>query len=115
MSTADEINARMAEAAPSMQMLQKNLADAHRLMLTDLQFRMLGRRVHARRAARLRRRGESVRFCGYTVTGKTIYLWVPRRQIGGKGWKLRPTSLYCGATTTGAKFSRPFQPGVWPC
>jgi hypothetical protein len=33
--------------------------------------------VCARRARKLRRRGEHVRYCGRTSTGKALYRWLP--------------------------------------
>jgi len=36
-----------------------------------------GRLVHAARARKLRRRGEAVKFVGYTVNGKAAYEWTP--------------------------------------
>lgn len=36
------------------------------------------RKVHAQRARKLRRRGEDVRPFGLTVTGRAIYVWMPR-------------------------------------
>lgn len=35
-----------------------------------------GRPVHAKRARKLRRRGETVRHAGFTNTGKAIYRWL---------------------------------------
>jgi len=35
------------------------------------------RLVHAARARKLRRRGEAVKFVGYTVNGKAAYEWTP--------------------------------------
>lgn len=38
----------------------------------------VGRNVCARRARKLRRRGEDVRRSGFTTTGKTRYTWMKR-------------------------------------
>lgn len=40
-----------------------------------------GRLVHAQRARKLRRRGELVRFAGYTSTGQIKYRWMKQPHI----------------------------------
>ena len=41
-----------------------------------------GREVCARRARKLRKRGESLRFCGLTVNGKSRYVWISAKEAG---------------------------------
>lgn len=41
-----------------------------------------GRLVHAARARKLRRRGEIVRFAGYTSTGQIKYRWIKVPRLG---------------------------------
>lgn len=41
-----------------------------------------GRLVHAKRARKLRRRGEAVRFAGYTSTGLAMYRWMKEPRLG---------------------------------
>jgi hypothetical protein len=73
MSTAAEIQLRMAEAdrrlAPIRAALQQNV---NRMFVV-----MQGRRVCARRARKLRKRGCCVEFFASTARGKRRYSWLP--------------------------------------
>jgi hypothetical protein len=85
MSTATEIIMLMNESARSVDLLA---SDAGK-MLHDLGTfgTSFGRRreVCAKRARKLRRRGENVRYCGLSKTGKPRFYWTQR---------VDPTTIY---------------------
>ena len=48
------------------------------LFLEPLHFAAFGRKVCARRARKLRKRGDQVRFSHYTENNKVRYMWLPQ-------------------------------------
>jgi hypothetical protein len=59
--------------------LQAPMKSITGMMLMDYEWATFGREVCARRARKLRRRGEKVRFARFTSTGKARYRWLKRR------------------------------------
>jgi hypothetical protein len=78
MNTATEIQARIAEREPSFANLQatveREIVDP---LVGKLSLVAYGREVCARRARKLRKRGDMIRFHRWTATGKCRYIWVP--------------------------------------
>jgi hypothetical protein len=78
MSTAIEILARMAEAQPRVEALSRSLDIKMRDLMVFGTFIAIGRDVCAKRARKLRRRGEDVRYVGQSKSGKPRYRWMRR-------------------------------------
>lgn len=78
MSTAAEIQAMMAEVAPTFKAIQRALESRMSDLLNYGASIALGREVSAKRARKLRRRGEDVRYLGTTKTGRFRYCWMRR-------------------------------------
>ena len=78
MTTAQEIELKAAELKPQIEALTRSVET----MLSDVSTYgthvAIGREVCARRARKLRRRGEIVRYVGRTTTGKARYSWMRR-------------------------------------
>ena len=78
MTTAQEIELKAAEARLKIEALAKGVET----MLADLvaygTHVAIGREVCARRARKLRKRKEDVRYIGRTKTGKARYSWMRR-------------------------------------
>lgn len=77
MSTAAEIQLRMAQAERHMRPLFGLLEKAQQNMSICL----LGRWVCARRARKLRKRGHQVVPCAMSKRGKQRYAWVPGTSV----------------------------------
>lgn len=78
MSTAQEIELKAAEVAPRLAALtHRIIAMAHDLAIYGMHV-AIGREVCARRARKLWKRGEDVRYSGRTKNGKTRYTWTKR-------------------------------------
>jgi hypothetical protein len=77
MSTADEMRLRMVDAERRLAPVRAALQES----VNDLGIKMMGRRVCARRARKLRKRGDHVRFFGWTIGGKCRYSWLPNFHI----------------------------------
>lgn len=77
MSTADEILTLMADAEARMAPARAALGEAFRMMSDKLIVMTFGREVCARRARKLRRRGEQVHFTHRTGPGKKRFRWMP--------------------------------------
>lgn len=75
MTTAQEIKAMMDEAMPLLNARQKVLAET---LVEGAILRLGGREVCARRARKLRKRNEVVRWVGSTENGKSRFLWMKR-------------------------------------
>lgn len=84
MSTATEIMAMMEAAAPHMDKLRAVLQERFGDMTTTAMVGAFGREVGARRMRKLRRRGEAVRFHGWTSNGKARYRWLPKTAVEWK-------------------------------
>lgn len=78
MSTAKEVLMKIEEARPVMNAMQEVIADS---LIEELLMRVVGKPVCARRARKLRKKGNHVRWAGRTKTGKSIYLWAPLLRI----------------------------------
>lgn len=78
MSTALEILARMAEARPMVEALSRSFENKVRDLMVYGTFVAIGREVCAKRARKLRRRGEEVRYVGPSKAGKPRYRWMRR-------------------------------------
>ena len=78
MNAAQELLMKAAAARPLMDARSRQM----RAMLDDLAiygtYVAIGHEVCARRARKLKRRGDNVRFCGRTKTGKSRYRWMKR-------------------------------------
>lgn len=64
------------------------------------------RKVHAKRARKLRRMGRSVRWTGWTETGKAIYAWEPEQLMRSKPVVAREGSLLQQLADLEAAWSR---------
>ena len=78
MTTAQEIELKAAEVRPKIEALAKGVETMLRDLVTYGTHVAIGRKVCARRARKLRKRGESVRYVGRTKTGKARYSWMRR-------------------------------------
>lgn len=85
MTTAKEIELKMAEAMPRIAALSKGLEATFRDLAIYGMHVAIARDVCARRARKLRKRGEDVRYFGKTTTGKARYRWIRR---------IEPLSIY---------------------
>lgn len=81
MSTAREIQIRQAESVITLGTVVKVINSCLDTMANDIVMKMYGREVCARRAAKIRRRGDNVGFVGRTKTGKARYGWMPALKI----------------------------------
>ena len=78
MATVQEIEMRMAEALPKLKSIARYVEGMTNDLLNYGTHFAIGREVCARRARKLRKRGESVRYVGRTSTGKARYIWMRR-------------------------------------
>ena len=76
MTTALEIELKALMSQPRMVAITRHVEAMARDLVTYGTHVALGREVCARRARKLRKRGESVRYVGRTTTGKTRYSWL---------------------------------------
>ena len=83
MSTAAEMQLRMVEANRRIAPLMLEISEAFAGVVNDRIVRAAGRPVCARRARKLRRRGELVVFSHKTPTGKATYRWIKKLNIVG--------------------------------
>lgn len=77
MSTAREIEAKLKATAPVIGAFASAVNVSIERVVHDLEYLSNGREVCAKRARKLRRRGDQVRFVGSTTTGKARYRWLP--------------------------------------
>ena len=78
MTTAQEIELKAAEVRPKIEALAKGVETMLRDLATYGTHIAIGREVCARRARKLRRRGDEVFYVGRTKTGKARYSWMRR-------------------------------------
>ena len=78
MTTAQEIELKALMAMPRIAALTRHVEAVARDLVTYGTHVAIGREVCARRARKLRKRGESVRYAGKTTTGKARYSWMRR-------------------------------------
>jgi hypothetical protein len=78
MTTAQEIEIKAAEAAMMIHGFVGRLDTMRKDLTTYGMHVAIGRHVCARRARKLRKRGEEVRYLGRTTTGKARYTWMKR-------------------------------------
>jgi len=76
MTTAQEIELKALMTMPRIAALTRHVEAMARDLVTYGTHVAIGREVCARRARKLRKRGESVRYIGRTTTGKTRYSWL---------------------------------------
>jgi len=76
MTTAQEIELKALMALPRLAAITRHVEAMTRDLVTYGAHVAIGREVCARRARKLRKRGESVRYIGRTTTGKTRYSWL---------------------------------------
>ena len=94
MTTAQEIRLKAAEVIPKIEALTRGVETMLRDLATYGTYFAIGREVCARRARKLRKRGDSVRYVGRTSTGKARYSWMRR---------IAPWAIYMpNASLTGA-------------
>lgn len=88
MSAATEILARMEEMTPKVEALHRHFENRTRDLMVYGTSVAIGRGVCAKRARKLRRRGEDVRYVGRSKTGKPRYCWMRRidPRIMYRGW-----------------------------
>ena len=78
MSTAQEVSVKAAEVDKKYKALRDHMAlNLSETMLLHLH----GREVGAKRARKLRKRGDIVRFADRTRTGKSRYRWIRRLNV----------------------------------
>lgn len=77
MATAHEVQARIDEAQPKLEELHNCVAEA----IENAIFLIKGREVCAKRARKIRKRGDHIRYIGRTSTGKARYRWLPAIQV----------------------------------
>lgn len=78
MGTAQEIEMKIAAAMPRLEAITRHVETMVRDLATYGTHVAIGREVCARRARKLRKRGEDVRYVGRTTTGKARYSWMRR-------------------------------------
>lgn len=78
MATGQEIEVKAAEAMAKIEALAKDVETMLADLVTYGSHVAIGREVCARRARKLRKRGDSVRYVGRTTTGKARYSWMRR-------------------------------------
>ena len=78
MTTAQEIELKAEEIRPKIEALANGVETMLRDLVTYGSHIAIGHEVCARRARKLRRRGEDVRYVGRTKTGKARYSWARR-------------------------------------
>ena len=76
MTTAQEIELKMLMTMPRIAALTRHVEAMTRDLVTYGTHVAIGREVCARRARKLRKRGENVRYIGRTTTGKARYSWL---------------------------------------
>lgn len=84
MSTAHEIQAKISQAKPRWESAAKAMMQS---CVVDTIMQMHGREVCVRRARKLRKRGELVRWSHNTSKGKGRFLWAKRIK-----WTEAPTN-----------------------
>ncbi len=89
MSTALEIEAKVRESAPELMAFADSMNVSLARIVDDVVYLASGREVCARRARKLRKRGDQVRFIGNTTTGKARYRWLP-----GPVWHISNCSAF---------------------
>lgn len=78
MTTAQEIELKAAELKPQIEALTRSVETMLRDVATYGTHVAIWREVCARRARKLRKRSEDVRYVGRTKTGKARYSWMRR-------------------------------------
>jgi len=78
MTTAQEIELKAAEVRMKIEALARGVETMARDIVTYGTRVAIGREVCARRARKLRKRGDDVRYVGRTKTGKARYSWIRR-------------------------------------
>ncbi len=78
MTTAKEIELKSAAVMQKIEAIHTGVETMLRDLVTYGTHVAIGREVCARRARKLRKRGESVRYVGCTKTGKSRYSWMRR-------------------------------------
>ena len=78
MTTAQEIELKAAEMLPRIDAMALSVETMLADLVTYGSHFAIGREVCARRARKLRKRGDSVRYTGRTTTGKARYSWMRR-------------------------------------
>lgn len=78
MTTAQEIELKAAEVRPRIEALARGAETMLRDLVTHAAHVAIGREVCARRARKLRKRGDDVRYVGRTKNGKARYSWMRR-------------------------------------
>ncbi len=76
MSTAKEIELTMQQAQPKIEAIAQAFEALMPGMMSDCLHIAIGRKVSAKRARKLRKRGDDVRYAGRTETGKARYRWI---------------------------------------
>lgn len=76
MTTAQEIELKAAEVLPKIEEMARGVETMLKDLVTYGTHVAIGRDVCARRARKLRKRGDSVRYIGRTTTGKARYSWM---------------------------------------
>lgn len=76
MTTAQEIEMKALMTLPRLEAITRHVEAMTRDLVTYGTHVAIGREVCARRARKLRKRGESVRYVGRTSTGKARYSWL---------------------------------------
>lgn len=78
MSTAAELQLICDALRPELERMRQRVeATVVQPLVSNCMHQFFGREVCARRARRLRKRGEDVRFWRLTPTGKARYSWLP--------------------------------------
>lgn len=75
MSTAPEVNEKIKSMSHSMALFRASMDVATERILDDIFYLSFGREVCSRRARKLRKRGDTVKFFSRTKTGKARYRW----------------------------------------
>jgi len=78
MTTAKEISVRMEMEMVKISHLRNQIEKS---VNQPMAFKLISRKVCAKRARKLRRRGENVQFYTHTSTGRAVYGWMPRLKI----------------------------------
>lgn len=81
MTTANEVLLKQQAFMPRVVTMQEILRTYHS-ELTDVFIQIaIGREVCARRARKIRKRGDNVKFSKTTITGKARYTWVKNMPV----------------------------------
>jgi hypothetical protein len=81
MSTAEEILLMIRAAEPHMDKIRAGLERQFGPMIETIMVESSGHEVSAKRARKIRRRGDAIRFSRWTESGKCRYKWLPRLQV----------------------------------